>query len=99
MTPLQPVVIVLLSSVTAPFRAKALPQPIVAPVFRVMLWSAMIFPSNAVVVSRVAELTTCQINSSFEPGFSITTLEPGAVFSVLPIWNTYTALLAPPPLR
>ncbi len=47
-------------SVTAPFCANALPQVMLAPVFRVMLVSASIFPSNAVLVPRVAELPTCQ---------------------------------------
>ena len=50
----------LLSKVTAPFLAKALPQPMVAPLFRVMLVSARMFPWNDVVVPRVAELPTCQ---------------------------------------
>ena len=48
------------SVVTAPLRAKALPHSILAPVFRVMLVSARMFPVNAVVVPRVAELPTCQ---------------------------------------
>ena len=52
--------IVLPCSVTAPFRASALPQVIVAPVFKLMLVSARIFPSNAVLVPSVAELPTCQ---------------------------------------
>jgi hypothetical protein len=47
------------SSVTAPFRARALPDS-VAPVVRAMLVSATIFPTNEVVVPRVAELPTCQ---------------------------------------
>jgi hypothetical protein len=42
--PPQPPPMTLLSNVTAPFLAKALPQPMVAPVFRVMLLSARIFP-------------------------------------------------------
>ena len=58
--PPQPPPMTLLSSVTAPFRAKALPQLMPAPVFIVMLVSARIFPANAVVVPRVAELPTCQ---------------------------------------
>jgi len=49
----------LVSIVTAPFRAKALPDTS-APVFRVMLVSARMFPTNAVPVPRVAELPTCQ---------------------------------------
>jgi len=51
---------VLPCSVTAPFRAKALPQVMLALVFRVMLVSASMFPSNAVLVPRVAELPTFQ---------------------------------------
>ena len=55
----------LLFSVTAPFRAKALPQLMLAPLFMVMPVSARIFPANAVVVPRVAELPTCQNTFSF----------------------------------
>ena len=50
---------VLVSSVTAPVRAKALPSR-VAPLFIVMLASARMLPLNAVRVPRVAELPTCQ---------------------------------------
>ena len=56
----QPLVMVLVSIVTAPFLAKALPQVILAPVFRVMLVSARMFPSNLVPVPRVAEVPTTQ---------------------------------------
>jgi hypothetical protein len=49
----------LLSSVTAPVRAKRAPS-LVAPVFRVMLASARMFPLKSVVVPSVAELPTCQ---------------------------------------
>ncbi len=56
----QPMPIVFMSIVTAPVFAKALPQPIVALVFSVMLASARIFPSNEVVVPIVAELPTFQ---------------------------------------
>src|SRR5450755_3979823 len=52
--------IVLVSNVTAPLSAMALPQSIVASWFKVMLWSATMFPMNAVVVPSVAELPTCQ---------------------------------------
>ena len=51
--------IVLVSSVTAPFLASALPM-MFAPVFNVMLVSAIRFPTNDVVVPRVAELPICQ---------------------------------------
>jgi hypothetical protein len=47
------------SSVTAPFRARTLPDTF-APVLRVMLVSARMLPTNEVVVPRVAELPTCQ---------------------------------------
>lgn len=49
----------LLSNVTAPLRANARPAT-VAPVFTVMLVSARMFPTNAVLVPSVAELPTCQ---------------------------------------
>jgi hypothetical protein len=48
-----------LINVTAPFRANALPWR-VTPLFTLMLVSAIIVPANVVVVSRVAELPTCQ---------------------------------------
>jgi len=47
------------SIVTAPLIASA-PPCIRAPVVRVMLVSARIFPANPVLVPRVAELPTCQ---------------------------------------
>jgi len=50
---------VLVSIVTAPFRAKALPDTL-APVVRVMLVSARIFPTNVLFVPRTAELPICQ---------------------------------------
>jgi hypothetical protein len=40
----QPPPMVFVSSVTAPFRAIALPQPMVAPVSKVMLWAAIRSP-------------------------------------------------------
>ncbi len=52
-------VITLLSIVTAPLRAKALPDTS-APVNREMLVRASMLPTKLVVVSRVAELPTCQ---------------------------------------
>ena len=51
-------VMVLLSSVTAPFFAKASPQIILALVLRVMLVSARMSPTNDVLVPSVAELPT-----------------------------------------
>jgi hypothetical protein len=92
---LQPAPMTLLSSVTAPFLAKALPQPMLAPVFRMMLVSARIFPWNAVVVPRVAELPPCQ--NTFESVRLLVKMtdEPLEVVSVLPIWKTNTALGLP----
>ena len=84
------------SSVTAPFRARALPARL-ALVFMVMLESARIFPTKAVVVSRVAELVTCQNTLQPGPGPLLikTTDEPGAVVSALPILKTQAALGLP----
>src|SRR4029079_4431475 len=52
-------VMVLVSSVTAPFRASTRPST-VAPVVRVMLVRARIVPRKLEPVPRVAELPTCQ---------------------------------------
>src|SRR3954467_8706370 len=49
----------LLSSVTAPVRAKVAP-PLRAPVLRVMLARARMLPLKSVLVPSVAELPTCQ---------------------------------------
>lgn len=98
----QPMEIVLVSNVTAPFRARARPQLSVAPVFSVMLVRATIFPSKAVVVPRVADLPTCQNKPSLfgpEARFSNTTDESDAVVRVLPIWKTQTAFDWPSALR
>ena len=75
----------LLFSVTAPFIAKALPQPMLAPLFSVMLVSARIFPWNEVLVPRVAELPTCQNTFESVKLLEKTTDELLAVVSVLPI--------------
>src|ERR1700737_1451336 len=76
----------LVSSVTAPLIAKALPVVILAPVVRVMLVLARIFPSNAVAVPRVAELPTCQ-NMLGSAGPTNVTAELDAVVRELPIWK------------
>ena len=91
----------LVSSVTAPFRARALPSKIVAPVVMVMLVSARICPSNAVPVPSVAELPTCQNTShpGIAPPLIVTTDELLAVVSVLPIWKTNCAFGFPWSLR
>jgi hypothetical protein len=85
----------LLSIVTAPFRARALPDTMLAPLFRAMLVSARILPLNAVVVPRVAELPTCQNTLQSEPPLIMRTDELLAVVSLLPIWKMKTALLLP----
>jgi hypothetical protein len=87
-TMLQVVVIVFVSNVTAAVSAMTLPHESVAAVFIVTLSSAIIFPMNDVLVPMVAEVPTTQSTSSFEPRFSIETLDPLAVVSVLPIWKT-----------
>ena len=79
-------VTVLLSSVTAAFRARALPFTL-ALVFKVMLWSARIFPANEVVVPRVAELPTCHHTPQAEAPLVSVIEELLAVVSVLPIWK------------
>jgi len=85
----------LVSIVTSPFRARALPDTL-APFCRAMLVSARIFPTNLVVVPRVAELPTCQNTLQPEPLLIMTTDESLAVVSVVPIWKMKTAALLPP---
>ena len=75
---------VLVSMLTAPFRASAPPQLTVAPVSSVMLASAMMSPSNSVPVPSVAELPTCQNISAAWP-FITDICALDAVVSVLPI--------------
>ena len=91
----------MVSRVTAPFRANALPSSIVAPVFIVMLVSARMCPSNAVPVPSVAELPTCQntVHPVSVPPLIVTTDELLAVVSVLPIWKTNCAFGSPKSLR
>jgi hypothetical protein len=84
------------SIVTAPFRARALPD-IVALVVRVMLASARMFPMNAVPVPSVAELPTCQKSLHSCPPLMSTTDELLPVIRVLPTLNIQTALVLPPP--
>src|ERR1035438_10061332 len=81
-TPVQ-LLMVLSSIVTAPLIASARPQSIVAPVFSVMLWSAMMFPAKSVLVPTVAELPIAQQTLSFVPILSKRTDEALAVVSVL----------------
>ena len=76
----------LLSSVTVPVRARTLPLT-VALVFRVMLASARTFPTNEVVVPRVAELVTCHHTLQADAPLVSVTDEPLAVVSPLPTWK------------
>ena len=80
----------LVSIVTAPFRARALPEMITR-VVSVMLVRARMFPENRASVPSVAELPTCQNTLQLEPMLDMRTLELLAVVSVLPIWKTKTA--------
>src|SRR2546429_182877 len=77
----------LVSIVTAPLSAKALPDTL-APVVKVMLATARIFPVNAVPVPRVAELPTAQYTSVSRAPPLMTTDELIAVVRVLPILKT-----------
>lgn len=77
-------VMVLVSSVTAPLRARARPSS-EAPVFISMEVRAMMVPTKLVDVAIVAELPTCQKTwQGLAPPIR-TTLAPDAVISVLPI--------------
>ena len=81
----QSVVIVLPPSVTPPVLARALPQPMLAPVFKVILVCARILPWKVVDVSSVAELGTCQKMPAPEPVLITLTAESGEVISELSI--------------
>ena len=84
----------LVSSVTAPFRAKVRPVRL-APVFMVMLVSARMFPTNVVPEPMVAELLTCHCTPHALPPLITETVEPDEVMSVLDIRKTQTALGLP----
>ena len=84
----------LVSSVTAPVRARVRPVTC-APVVTVMLANARMFPANDVVVPSVAELPTCQNTLPANPPLLMTTDEALAVVSVLPILKMKTALALP----
>ena len=65
-----------------------------------MLSAARIFPSNEVVVPRVAEPVSITQYTPAPAPVSITfTDEPLPVVSELPTRNTHTALALPPPFR
>lgn len=77
----------LLSNVTAPVRASALPFR-VAPVSSETLASAIMVPAKVVVVPSVAELPTCQNTSSaVAPPLRMTSLLFAAVVRVETIWK------------
>jgi hypothetical protein len=86
----------LVSSVVAPFCAKALPAKL-ALVVMVMLELARIFPANVEAVPTVAELPTRQnkLQPSPRPPLIKVTDEPDAVVSEDPILKTQTALGSP----
>lgn len=88
---MHPPVMVLLSMVTAPFRASARPSSSVARVFSVMLVRARMFPWNRVSVPSVAELPTYQYTSHASALLMVTTEALLALMSVLPIWKTKSA--------
>ena len=75
---------VFVSIVTAPVLAKARPQRILALVFNVILSRARMFPANAVLVPRVAELPTTQYKPTLLPPLITFTVELLAVVKVLP---------------
>jgi hypothetical protein len=84
----------LVSIVTAPFRARALPDTLV-PVCSAMLVSASMLPTNTVSVPSVAELPICQKARQSWPPLMKTTDALLAVVSLLPIWKMKTALGSP----
>jgi len=88
-------VMVLLSMVTAPTRASALPFRVM-PVASEMDWSAMMVPANSEVVPKVADVPTCQkILQACAPPTRMT-LRPEVVVSVEAIWKMNTAFASPP---
>ena len=87
-------VIALSSNVTAPFRAKALPDRL-ALVLSEMDARASMFPANEVEVPSVAELPTCQKTLAGAALLIRDTALPLAVVSVLPIWKINSALALP----
>src|SRR2546426_5964367 len=88
------VVIVLVSKVTAPFRANALPSS-VAPVASAIDVRASMFPLKTEVVPRVAELPTCQKTLAAWALPLRMTWRPDVVVRVDAIWKMKTALASP----
>jgi hypothetical protein len=89
-----PFVMVLVSSVTAPLRAKSWPCT-VAPVLAVMDSSAKMCPTKWELVPRVAELPTCQKVRQYRAPLMRFTLLLDAVMSVEAVWNMKTASGSP----
>jgi hypothetical protein len=89
-----PFVMVLVSSVTAPLRAKSCPCT-VAPVFAVIDVKAKMCPTKWEFVPRVAELPTFQKVRQYRAPLMRFTLLFDAVMSVDAVWNTKTALGSP----
>jgi len=84
----------LVSNVTAPFLARALPM-IFVPVVTVMLVRARMFPLNMVLVPKVADFPICQKTLQGLPPLVMITDDALAVVSVLAIWKIQTALGLP----
>jgi hypothetical protein len=85
----------LVSSVTAPFLASALPPLIFAPVVNVMLVSAIRLPMNCVPVPSVADDPICQSTPHGLPPLMIDTDDALAVVSVLPVLKIQVAAAFP----
>jgi len=91
-------VIVLVSMVTAAFRASALPCRL-APVFNVIESRAIIVPAKVEFVPKVAEVPTCQNTLLATTLPERTTWVPDPVVSVESIWKTKTSLALPVRVR
>ena len=89
-----PLVMWLSSSVTSPFRAKALPNTF-APVCSAMSVSATIFPTKSALVPIVAELPTCQYTLQKLPPLIMRTVEPLWIVSADGTWKMNSAVGSP----
>lgn len=87
-------VIWLLSSVTAPLRARSRPESVVPVCAVIDVWARMV-PSNVVPVPRVAELPTCQKTLQACASLVNATIALDAVMRVLADWKMKTALGSP----
>jgi len=85
---------VLVSNVTAAFRASTLPSTL-APVVTVIDVKARMFPLKVDAVPRVAELPTCQKTLQAWAPLTRFTLLADAVVSVEPAWKMKTAFALP----